>query len=825
MPTPSAEFTVNGSPYTGVVTVTPGSTVNLALASTFGVSTVQWSVVGNHGPSAVNPTITPAGSPSGVTASFTMPSGGANQSFLIQCRINAGRDKLKRQVSGYFFRALIGTGNLPLCLGEKLERHPVYGWQGRVNDPPAASDADDVSFVPTDTALTSTDAQEALAELGGRATMAALRAIAPVNGKKAVTNCFATAGDGGGGTWRGVTGASPGTYTHNGGTVIVPSGGNGSAAWLRVFEGPMFPEWFGTVGDGTTDDKAALAACLALGGKVQIDKTHLVQGGNIALSSNLRLFGKGTILVDSSTLNPLFTGTGLSNIRIKDLTLLGNADTQTSASSGSCAFDLDGCSNVKFYNLDVSGFTRHGIALDGVEHVLLYRCEISDSYRGAGVLCASSVVSTDVRVVRCDIRDTQLANIHAFVGVVNWVVEDNYLDGTGAGTGSIETGEVADNITCYPADLSLNNASIQRNYCYNSQNHGIHLGGMNLTVCSNIIAGQRSYGTLVAAGGTLDPTAVGAIGLIYSGNRVTSDDRESTIHKGLSIRNVRGWVATGNVFQDVYDAIEVRFIDTDPASGEYNEFGCLQGNVALGVYRYGVELNGDVRGVGIYQNTIEVVDSGGEHIRYNTTTEAGYEDNPAQANIFLGVGTAPRAVQYRHGTASVPPTIYATGSAASINLGLRAKSNGAILLGNDQGWGAQVSASSASTVNRVELAGSATGSAVRVVANGDDTNLDIRLEAKGTGVAEMRARGTRAIRASNPAGTLVNWVDVGGAAASSPPGFTAAGSDTNIDLALVPKGTGNVRFGTRTANADAAITGYLEIKDSGGTVRKLAIID
>jgi hypothetical protein len=54
--------------------------------------------------------------------------------------------------------------------------------------------------------------------------------------------------------------------------------------------------------------------------------------------------------------------------------------------------------------------------------------------------------------------------------------------------------------------------------------------------------------------------------------------------------------------------------------------------------------------------------------------------------------------------------------------------------------------------------------------------------------------------------------------------MSAAGSDTNIDIALTPKGTGVLRFGTLTANADAPITGYITIKDSSGTTRKLAII-
>lgn len=128
MPTPSAEFTVNGSTYTTAVAVAAGSTVTLALVSTYGVQSVQWSVVGNHSEAASNPVITPAGSPSGITATFTMPAG-SDQGYLVQCRINGGIDRLRRTVPGYYFRAIIGVSalyNVPPVLGEKTERGP-YG--------------------------------------------------------------------------------------------------------------------------------------------------------------------------------------------------------------------------------------------------------------------------------------------------------------------------------------------------------------------------------------------------------------------------------------------------------------------------------------------------------------------------------------------------------------------------------------------------------------------------------------------------------------------------------------------------------------------------
>jgi hypothetical protein len=50
----------------------------------------------------------------------------------------------------------------------------------------------------------------------------------------------------------------------------------------------------------------------------------------------------------------------------------------------------------------------------------------------------------------------------------------------------------------------------------------------------------------------------------------------------------------------------------------------------------------------------------------------------------------------------------------------------------------------------------------------------------------------------------------------------ATGTDTNIDLQLNPKGSGNIRFGTFTSGAPAA-TGYIVIKDASGTTRKLLV--
>jgi len=52
---------------------------------------------------------------------------------------------------------------------------------------------------------------------------------------------------------------------------------------------------------------------------------------------------------------------------------------------------------------------------------------------------------------------------------------------------------------------------------------------------------------------------------------------------------------------------------------------------------------------------------------------------------------------------------------------------------------------------------------------------------------------------------------------------TLGTGNDDLDIALTPAGTGNVKFGTYGAEV-AAVAGYITIKDAGGTPRKLAVI-
>jgi hypothetical protein len=56
------------------------------------------------------------------------------------------------------------------------------------------------------------------------------------------------------------------------------------------------------------------------------------------------------------------------------------------------------------------------------------------------------------------------------------------------------------------------------------------------------------------------------------------------------------------------------------------------------------------------------------------------------------------------------------------------------------------------------------------------------------------------------------------------PKLLAAGTASDIDVQLLPKGGGRVLIGPWTSSSDASVNGYIEVKDSSGNVRKVATI-
>jgi hypothetical protein len=106
------------------------------------------------------------------------------------------------------------------------------------------------------------------------------------------------------------------------------------------------------------------------------------------------------------------------------------------------------------------------------------------------------------------------------------------------------------------------------------------------------------------------------------------------------------------------------------------------------------------------------------------------------------------------------------------------------------------------------------------------TNIPLQLAGAGTaGVDMMTAGAANYLWRYSAVGTVVNYFkSTGTASGAGNITIEAVGGDSNIDISLSPLGTGVLRFGTRTAIGAETVTGFITIKDSGGTTRKLAVV-
>jgi hypothetical protein len=112
----------------------------------------------------------------------------------------------------------------------------------------------------------------------------------------------------------------------------------------------------------------------------------------------------------------------------------------------------------------------------------------------------------------------------------------------------------------------------------------------------------------------------------------------------------------------------------------------------------------------------------------------------------------------------------------------------------------------ASAVNYVQVTGGSTTNNGIISTAGSDTNVGLTLQTKGTGSYAFITGGGRQVDILNVA-SAVNRMTLIGSAAGSSPTISVVGTDTNIDLALTPKGTGgivgNINSGTFAITRDS----------------------
>jgi hypothetical protein len=328
--------------------------------------------------------------------------------------------------------------------------------------------------------------------------------------------------------------------------------------------------------------------------------------------------------------------------------------------------------------------------------------------------------------------------------------------------------------------------------------------------------------------------SIGSGGTGYTvGNVLTLQGGTQTIQAQVTVASVSGGVITG--------------ITNGPNNGSYT---VLPTNPATTTGGTGTGATINITAVGIAG--LNITNAGSGYVEQPTVTFSGGGGSGAAAYASVGSGTTIKSLHtdffiagpgsstniFRFGsvgnavnnlfsynnTSGANPVLRSIGSDTNVGFDISSQGTGNIrLLTNAVNQTQFQIAHTASAVNYVQVTGAATGNNATISAQGSDSNVGLTLQSKGTFGFQFRNSSNGIIGSVTHGGSSTpNYIQLGANIAGQSAFVASAGSDTNIDLTFFPKGTGNVRFGTYTGTV-LTPTGYVEIKDAGGTIRRLLV--
>jgi hypothetical protein len=188
---------------------------------------------------------------------------------------------------------------------------------------------------------------------------------------------------------------------------------------------------------------------------------------------------------------------------------------------------------------------------------------------------------------------------------------------------------------------------------------------------------------------------------------------------------------------------------------------------------------------------------------------SGVVDISPGANLTVRVVPVASAVNYWYvygNTTGSFPVINSAGSDTNINAGFSTQGTGQHLFYSHSTTALQfVITSAVNAVNRLDVSGAATTNYPYLYANGSDTNVGMSILSKGSGYFTFQTNadsGTarEQLRITHTT-SAVNYLTVTGGATGIAPSIVATGSDTNISLALSSKGSNNIALYTNNIGA------------------------
>ena len=192
-------------------------------------------------------------------------------------------------------------------------------------------------------------------------------------------------------------------------------------------------------------------------------------------------------------------------------------------------------------------------------------------------------------------------------------------------------------------------------------------------------------------------------------------------------------------------------------------------------------------------------------LNYTTKGTGIHKFNSGNGQVFLASSNTTPVNNYVavYG-ASGNPQIRAEGASASIDLEFLSKSTGNFrFFTQGVAYAEQFRITNVtSSVNYLQLAGSATGNAPYFITQGSDTNVNFAYSAKGSGSHVFYTAGFSFAPqfAVSHTASAVNYVNITGGTTGNSPALTLQGSDANIGGVISSKGTGGFSFYTNNVN-------------------------
>lgn len=600
----------------------------------------------------------------------------------------------------------------------------------------------------------------------------------------------------------------------------------------KLDEGLPTVKDFGAVGDGVTNDTTAFTRAAATGLSYIVPPGTYKITGNINHTSNGQIvygFGEDSIIAGDGNFNTFSFGGGLLGGGLVGLRF------NSSAKTGGYDYVLDNCYRCTLNTLfHYSTFSAGYFGL-GNGHVL--HTTLVNSFRGdrAWLFYGTDLAragGTDIFIARCGEQSGGSGGIALEINgnVASIGMFGFFANGAPAGASLLTHGIKVHNgvgATLKPRFIIGTNVQIEF-----PKEEGLYIDAVDLLQITNLYssAGIKSGVYLGSA----------AEKVTLSNPYISLNGRHGVYTEGQNV-SINGGQIIGNSYNAYADN-----------RGTYDGVHCANGSDHTTVT--GVRI-GDAGALtqrwGVYgaSGAVRISVVGGDLI--NNILGPARDDTAVNTGNMQIIGHA-----------GAPNASFISGLMVGAQAGARAAATASISGGAITGvtvTDAGYHYDSAPTVTAFDKGGGTGATLTATVANGKVTGVSVGAGGSGytadTIIYFRPVQGTQAVRALNStttnvnvdikaqgasgvrlgseqgighivtaAANSVNYVQTVGAATGTMPSVNAAGSDTNIDLTLVPKGTGNVRFGTHTGSADAAISGYIEIKDAGGTTRKLAVI-